>query len=319
MRRWAAVVVATLVLAEVTVRLVAGSLPPPAGWPSDEYPQKDDRMAELADDGGAGVVIVGSSVADVSIDPTALPHPRGAYNAGLAGATAWIVDVWARRLVVPRLDPDVVVVAVSSRDLNDNGLGVAGWDESFRASRGGQHLLGTESAADTVERWLTERSALVRYREVLRRPLEAWVGYEPPGREAFGAITDAGLQTVLLDDSYRDDEYARTFFRAEPLRDFALGGVQQAAFERLVTALAADGRRVIVVDVPVTEDYVEAHPAGATDMAAYRAVVDRVVADAGAELIRPGIWDERLFSDALHLNGAGVDRLTALVAEALGG
>jgi hypothetical protein len=319
MRRWAVAVVATLVLAEVTVRLVAGSLPPPAGWPSDEYPQKDDRMAELAGDGGAGVAIVGSSVADVSIDPTALPHPRGAYNAGLAGATAWIVDVWTRRLVVPQLDPDVVVVAVSSRDLNDNGLGVSGRDESFRTSRGGRHLLGTESTADRVERWLAERSALVRYREVLRRPLEAWTGYEPPGRDAFGAITDEGLLTEVLEHPYRDDDDTRTFFRTEPLRDFALGGEQQAAFERLVTALVADGRRVIVVDVPVTEDYVEAHPAGSSDMAAYRAVVDRIVAAAGAELVRPGIWDEALFSDALHLNGAGVERLTALLAEVLAG
>ena len=313
LRRWAAAVVTVLLVAEVGVRLLTDVLPPPAGWPTDEYPLKDERTEELAGDGGVGVVVVGSSVADVSVDPAGLDHARGAYNAGLVGATAWIVDAWTRELVVPRLDPDVVVVAVSSRDLNDNGAGVALSDGLFRRSEGGRRVLGTESTADEVERWLDERSALLRYREVLRRPFEAWAGYDPPDRDA-AAITELGLETHLLDERYADRAFAVDFMRREPLRDFALDGVQEAAFERLVTGLVADGRRVVVVDVPVTQDYVDAHPRGEQDMDDYRAVVDAVVARTGAELVRPGVWEPSLFSDPLHLNGAGVDRLTDLLA-----
>jgi hypothetical protein len=307
LRRWALAVAAVLLAAEALTRSLTGVLPPPAGWPTDEYPLKDDRTTELAASGGVGVVIVGSSVADVSIDAAELHHARGAYNAGLVGATAQIVDAWTRELVVPRLDPDVVVVAVSSRDLNDNGAGVAVSDESFRQSPGGRRLLRTESAADRLERWLDDRSALLRYREVLRRPLEAFTGYDPPDRNA-AAITDSGLETRLLGDDYRGDAEILRFMRDEPLRQFALGGVQQAAFEHLVLGLAAGGRRVVVLDVPVTADYVASHPHGEDDVGARRA---------GVELVRPGVWADRFFSDPLHLNGSGVARLTSLVDAAL--
>jgi hypothetical protein len=314
MRRWLVAVAVVLLVAELTVRSLTGVLPPPSGWPTDEFPLKDDRTAELADEGGTGVVIVGSSVADVSVDPTALHHPRGAYNAGLVGATSWVVDVWTRLLVVPRLDPDVVIVAVSSRDLNDNSGGAEESDETFRRSAGGRWLLGTESTADRVERWFTERSALLRYREVLRRPVEALAGYDPPDRDA-AAITELGLETHLLDTDYRLDDFVDTFFRTQTLRDFALGGDQEAAFRRLVTSLAAGDRRVVVLDVPVTADYVALHPRGADDMADYRAAVDAVVTETGAELVRPGVWASAFFSDPLHLNGAGVERLGPLLAE----
>ena len=316
MRRWLLAVVGVLLAAEGGVRVLTGTLPPPAGWPTDEYPIKDERTAELADAGGTSVVIVGSSVADVSIDPAGFGEPSLAYNAGLVGATAWIVDVWTREVVVPRLDPRLVVVAVSSRDLNDNGAGVELSDHLFRESEGGRRVLGTESTVDRVERWLDERSALLRYREVLRRPFEAFAGYDPPDRNA-AAVTDLGLETHLLDEPYADRATAVEFMRREPLRDFALGGVQQQAFERLVTSLEDDGRIVVVVDVPVTQDYVDAHPRGERDMTEYRAVVDDIVERAGATLVRPGVWDPSFFSDPLHLNGAGVDRLTELLVDRL--
>jgi hypothetical protein len=181
--------------------------------------------------------------------------------------------------------------------------------ERFRASLGGGWLLGTHSVADSVEWWLDEHSALLRNRQSLRRPLEALAGYDPPDRDAT-VVTDLGLETHLLEQRYRGDERARAFFRREPLRDFDVTDDQLAAVRQLASALVADGVRVVVLDVPVTQDYVDLHPAGAADYARYQAAVDAVVAETGAELLRPGLWPAELFSDPLHPNGLGVERLS---------
>jgi hypothetical protein len=316
-RRWwrrllpfVAAVVVVLLAAEVAVRAVEDRLPPPSGWISDEYPRKVARIDDLAAHGGAGVVLLGSSVMDVAVDPAGLSVPRGAYNAGLIGATPRIVDAWGRNLVVPKLRPDTVVVAISSRDLNGNGVGMASTDELFEGSAGGRWLLGTQSLADRAEWWLDRHSALLRQRQNLRRPLEALGHYDPPDRN-FTQLTDGGLETHLLDTTYRDDEAARAFFRREPMRDFAVTDDQLGALRRLVGSLRGDGIRVVVLDVPVTADYVSLHPHGAADYDAYERAIDAVGADFDADVLRPGVWPTELFSDALHLNGDGVRRLTA--------
>jgi hypothetical protein len=311
-----AAVVAVLVVAELGVRLLEHRLPPPSGWVSDEYPIKRDRMADLAGTGGVGVALVGSSVMDVSVDPALLSEEatggRGAYNAALIGATPVIVDIWTRELVVPELRPDVVVVAVSSRDLNGNGASMRQHGEDFVASPGGSWLLGSHSIADAAEWWLLEHSALIRHRESLRRPLEAVFGYDPPDRTE-SALTDLGLQTHLVDDQYRRDRAIQDFFRQQPLRDFAVTDDQLDAVRRLASALETSGIRVVLLDVPVTDDYVELHPRGEADVAAYTAAVDEISTATGAEVLRPGRWPAELFSDPLHLNGAGVRRLSAAV------
>jgi hypothetical protein len=306
-----AATLAVLVAAEVAVRLVEDRLPPRSGWISDEYPQKIDQMDALAAGGGVDVVLLGSSVVDVSVDPAGLAGAagrRGAYNAGLIGATPEIVEAWAH--VVSTLRPDVAVVAVSSRDLNGNGAGMRSSTELFRRSAGGRRLLGTQSTADRIEWWLDDHVALLRHRQSLRRPLEALTSYDPPDRNST-RLTRLGFETHLAASTYRSDETTSAFFRREPLRDWAVTDDQRGALARLATSLEDQGIRVILLDVPVTDDYVSLHPEGAADVAEYAAAIDALAVDADAEVLRPGIWPEELFSDPLHLNGAGVERLTA--------
>jgi hypothetical protein len=313
-------VVVMLIAAELTVRLVEGSLPPPSGWVSGEYALKDSRIDHLGDHGGAGTVLVGSSVIDVSIDPALLPAtavgPRGAYNAGLIGATPWIVDEWTRLLVVPRLHPDVVVIGISSRDLNINGAGNALTEERFRASPGGKHLLGTEDTTDKVDWWLNEHSALLRYRQVLRRPLEALFGYDPPDRNVI-SVTNEGLETQMLSQRYQNTEHVLSFFRREPLLNFDVNGIERDSFASLIQYLQGQGIRVVVLDTPVTQDYIDAHPRGQADYDTYIRTIDTIVHSTGAKMLRPGIWPPELFADPLHLNRAGADRLTGELARLL--
>jgi hypothetical protein len=315
-----ACVVAVLLLAEGGVRLVQDRLPPPTGWLNDEYPQKERQMNALADSGGVSTVFLGSSVADTALDPAELPAdavgPRGSYNAGVVGATPWIFDVWSRLVVVPRLHPDVAVIAISSRELNANGLGNADNEERFRTSAPGRELLGTEATTDRVERWLNDKSALLRYRQVLRRPLEALFGYNPPDRNAT-VITNTGLETQMLNQKYQGTDVVRSFFRREPLFNYTISPLELAALTRLVQSLQSQGTKVIVIDVPVTEDYIQLHPHGQADYDSYESAIDGLVAKTGSRLLRPGVWSSDLFADPLHLNREGATRLTAELATAL--
>ena len=310
-RRLVVTVLCVLLLAELTVRALESQLPPAPVWDTDEYPMKIEQMDDLAELGGAGTVLLGSSVADVSVDPAGLtPHDgRPAYNAGLIGATPFIVDVWARNIVLPTLRPSTVVIAISSRDVNRNGVGLEPSDARFLRAPATRELLGTQSFVDEVEWQLSEWSALVRYRLLLRRPLEAVFGYDAPDRN-MTELSPTGLETHLLADQYQGSDVVLDFFRREPLAGYELSTHQLDALEGVMTWLRGQGIRVVLLDVPVTADYIALHPQ-TDDFSTYQAALAAIAGRTGAELWHPGTWEPEFFSDPLHLNGAGVDRLTA--------
>jgi hypothetical protein len=310
-----AALVVLLLLAELFVRLVENRLPPPPKWPTKEIYIKEQRLGKLAKAGGASVVIIGSSVVDISVDPARFSPAgrgkRGGYNASLIGVGPIVVDIWTRLLVQPKLRPDTVVIGISSRDVNANSS-VGTGAEGFVKTPGAKHLLGTETAADKVKRELSERSALVRYRQVLRQPAEALLHYQPPKELKLG-LTPQGLETHLLGVNMQDTPEVRAFFHREPLHNFALSPAALRAIERLAAFLEKGGTRVILLDVPVTNLYVQLHPKGIADYQAYESAINDVATRTGAELVHAGTWDPLFFSDPLHLNRAGMVRLTRVL------
>jgi hypothetical protein len=70
---------------------------------------------------------------------------------------------------------------------------------------------------------------------------------------------------------------------------------------------------VILLDVPVTTEYVSFHPHAAADYRAYETAVNQLAADTGIELLDAGVWESPAFSDPLHLNGIGGDALTQML------
>ncbi len=306
-----------LLLVEVGVRLVEDRLPPPTEWYTPEYGIKEKQMAGLgARHDGASIVFLGSSVIDVSVDPSKVASPpddgRPAYNAGLIGANLEMVDVWSEHVVEPALEPSVVVIGVSSRDVNRNGAGLETQTPGFYKLAAVRRLLGTESAFEKVETRVSDLSRLFRYRTVLRRPLEALFGYDSPDRN-LALNTDLGQELHLADVAYRGDPTVEAFFRAEPLLAYSASDSQFGAVRSTIDRLHAAGVRVILLDVPVTAQYVSLHPRGAEDYRSYEAALNVLAAQTGAELVDTGTWLAPAFSDPLHLNGVGAELLTTLV------
>jgi hypothetical protein len=223
-----------------------------------------------------------------------------------------MVDVWSEHVVEPTLRPEVVILSVSSRDVNQNGAGLESATVGFERLPAVRRVLGTETALQKVERWAGDVSKLVRYRGVLRRPLEALFEYDSPDRNlAFN--TEFGQELHLAETAYQGGPNVEAFFRAEPLLAYTASASQFAALRSIIGRLKTAGVRVVLLDVPVTEQYITLHPRGAEDYLFYEAALNVLAAQTGTDLVDTGVWPSAGFADPLHLNGAGGDLLTAVI------
>jgi hypothetical protein len=68
---------------------------------------------------------------------------------------------------------------------------------------------------------------------------------------------------------------------------------------------------VIVVNMPVSRSYVDAHPNGETGYREAVAVVEEEASRVGARFVDVGPWPDELMADAGHVNADGVARFTA--------
>jgi hypothetical protein len=327
-RRWrlavvAAVMALVVVGAELGARLLSPYLDEPLVW-ADETTQL--KVAQMDERGCADLVIVGNSMARDDVQPALLEDALGveAYNASLDAAGPSLLSRWVHEEVSPRLDPSTVVLALSSADLNDNS-------EAARAAQAGYDasVMGRDDAIGRLGAFATEHSDLVRYRVELRRPDAVWDalgralrGDDPDQRDGTDPSLigpdGEGLSRRAL--TYDGSSVSATFAQSQLLGDFVVGGAQLQSARALVDDLQDDGVEVVLVILPVTDDYQALHPEPETDMATFLRVVDDLADETGATVVdlHDAPYGDELFADTHHLNGAGSERLTRELADRLG-
>jgi hypothetical protein len=315
------VIVAVLVLLamEGVVRLRADALPPPLKWATLDLDRKETQIGELRKDGGASLVFVGSSTVDAGVDPSALgplPGRRPAYNAGLRGGTIRMVSSWTRLVAVPRLRPNVVVIGVASRELNRNNELQRGREEAYFDAPAVRHLIGTETVLQQTERRLEGASAVFKYRTWIRDPryVRAFLGLsEAP------TVTQTAVGDYLAPDGQfrfflRRPYNAATFNREHPA-GVGVDPSQQSELRELLAFLGPRVDRVIVLNMPVSPDYV------ADQSDAHRTAFARVLREEARRIdagyVEAGVWPTGFFADPVHVNQRGSTRLTTLVERAL--
>jgi hypothetical protein len=306
-----------LAVAEGAVRARASSLPEPRRWSGPEMQVKEDRIAELEAAGGALVVLLGSSTVDAALDPSRMAGPgdgRPVYNAATGAGSIDMISTWAREVAVPRLRPHTVVLGLASRELTPHDTEQQRHTAEFFDSPAVRHLTDREPLLDRVERRLSAWSYVVRYRNVLRQPHQLW-GSHRTGEFGEVVAADGQFEGFRAGRYVPSPEQAR--FVRRILRDYEIGRHQLGVLRDLLAHLRSHVERVVVVNMPVTADYVSLHPRGARDYDAYVDVLRAEADRAGAELVDAGVWPDELFADTAHVNGAGSQRLTALVDEHL--
>ena len=322
-------IIVGLLASELLVRLVDDRLPEQLQWHAWEAQHKVDQMDALRRaNHGARIVMVGTSAMHFGFDPRSFDAELGggriAYNAALPGGVPPITELWASKVVLPRLHPKVLVVSVNSADLNDNGTSQKSFYDFFLTSPAARHLTGTETWLQRINRRLASWSDVWRFRWIIRRPydlIRALRGEKIPTPGEPVGVDGVGLSRLtahVVATPQRINGFIRRR-RTNWLKNYAVGGTESGALLRLVREARAQGIAVVLVEMPVTQAYVDAHPHGQADIDAFHRTIDGIVSQTGAVYVDASrvapSYD--LFADFVHLNAKGSKVFSTFLADKL--
>lgn len=315
----AAVVLVLLGGLEIGTRRIEMNLPVPLTWHSYEAQRKVEQLDRLAAR-GVDVVFLGTSMVNAGVIPSVFEAAAGgvtAYNAALSSGTPRLMEAWALNVVLPRVHPKVVVIGVTSVDLTDAGVAESAFFDAFRNSPAGREALGRETWSDRIDRWLGQHVALWKHRAELRNPmtvLEA-IRASAPAQDPVAASMDPQGHLTNLDHQ----QFSQTHRSGiAGVSAWSLGTEEPNALRRLIAGVEAAGARPVLVEMPVTAEYIAAHPRGEVDYEAFKQAISGIATASSVPLIdldRPR--DHALFADELHLNRTGATRFSTALARAL--
>jgi hypothetical protein len=308
----AVVVLAALALVALTegvLRVAERRLPTYLLWHDQLTTGKWRQLQRLRREPPVDVLLAGSSQMLFALDPTALPGR--AYNCAIYRGIPTVMVEWLRDEVLPATRPRLVVWGASILDLNDNGGFHRGIHERYTAGRPARGpALRLRASSALVRRWRLLLDPL-RLARLLRRaepetdkPLSRLLG--PMGK---------GLEYADY-DTYRLSDDKAEFIRTEMVNAFSMGGAQAAALREGAALVRAAGARLVFVEMPFTREFTEMYPGRDADVAAARALLASIAAEAGVPWVPtdgdalPHDW----FADCVHLNGAGMRGWTAAMA-----
>jgi hypothetical protein len=256
----------------------------------------------------------------VAGDPSMLRRDLGvgwtAYNSAMWGSPPVVNEHWMTQVVLPKLQPRSVVWGVSILDFVE-----AETDHPVRtyygsvATRGG--WLGT------LQRAFWDGSALIRNRESLRSPATIIESIQrkledEPGPTVGHAVRSDGRLATLDDLPFHDDEAAQAMVGGLIKKGWEPSGRQIAAFNRTVTTMSEAGVEVILADMAIAQPLIDI--IGAEAYKSYQSFLKDEAAGLGVRLIdlASGASDTRLFVDLDHVNRAGANVFTTVLARAIG-
>lgn len=262
-----------------------------------------------------GVVFLSSSVLDVGVDPSTFQAASGArvpvYNGSLSGANLPELRWWIDHIVIPTLHPKLAVIGMSSREVNANDPQATSLAKQFFASPAVRQRSGDETVGQRMERY-ADVSYLFRYRKSIRSPGQVLHQDAPIQTQEKDFTSPQGQELAPAGQSYRSDLDA--VFRSTFVNHWEVSPVELATLTAIIGDLAGSGAAVVLVDSPVTQDYVNFHPGRDAGYAGYRQALAAVAARAGVPFFPGGLWDTSLFADPLHLNERGARQYAAQLA-----
>ena len=228
--------------------------------------QLSGYRAYVAAEGTPDILIVGSSRALQGIDPSELRYQLSAqgydepqvYNFSVNGATAQVVNFVVGELLPGEL-PGVIVWGDGSRAFN-NGRPDRTW-ESLIASPGYQAVISGERSGDALaaNEFEQQNSAEIELSEI---ELEVDEQEITSTRTNAAKIDRFGFSAVS--DRFDPATYYQEFAKVHGQYDgayspFILEGSQAEALGRLATFLQAQGSQLIFVNLPLSDDYLDAY------------------------------------------------------------
>ncbi len=336
-------VVAVVLLANAAAAVIGPNIPRQSGTEERAYVKADQIYGRS---GPTDVAIFGSSETAGGLIPDEIesqaPALDGVYNAALPGSSLGLMEDWADRVVDPQLHPKIAIIGMLP-------ISVIAVDPEIDPSGGSQAALDAyESAIDQINSgtfgplsWtLRQRSALIRYRPLLRSPSATWAGIkatvtgdEPddgsgPGKMDFRTETNPlrVKENTAPDGEILDDRDQSIPLDTDPIagalyRKFAEYPTDLDSLESFVDSLRSQGITPVIAIGPVDRTVLEASDA---DLPHFDAIADEVQAwgEANGVPVHSSFgetWDPALFHDRNHLAEAGARRWSQEVGTWLDG
>ncbi len=326
-RKLVAIAVA-LVAANVALAVVGPSLPDPVTYPTREIQLAVERLDQRTANGCADVLVTGNSVAAEALSAQRLAEAWGLSSgvvSVLPGSIASVDVDWMNKVTLPRARPGTLVYVASPLMFVPEEVasryGLSIYDRAVE-TRGGW--------AGDLQRWSVDHLPLVKYRLVLADPEAMVNGLRGELPESYDEVVQAAGWVIEADGHIRstgvwsgDADFLDAIGDAEAIvgDDWRIDDGERDALRDHVAELQEEGRQVVIVIPPVTDDLEAAFPGGPAGFQEYVAEANTVAGGTGAITVDLSAEDygDELFRDTHHLNQQGSDRLTAEVAEAVAG
>ncbi len=317
MRRTLLVALAALVAMEVTLHLFGERIGEPQFWYAPDAQQVIGEMDRLQEAGlTSDLVLAGSSMVRWGIRPPVLEDGLSsimrANNAGLPKGYTTVTRRWLLEEVLPRLIPERVVWGLTSLDFN-GGRPTPAIVEYEEARAGALGLFGS------LDRQLWSVSMVARYRDLIRGPAFVLHLFDPvPERPPEIALEDL-MQPVDWPE-LRQTQQGLLDLKSSLLADFHIGGRHAEDFAYTVETLGDSGVEVVIVLLPVSAEYVAAHPNGAEG---FESFLDWIRSE--GERLGVPMFDysraipEEEFLDYNHVGPSGATMLTEMLLADLSG
>ena len=304
--RFVAALLAVLLVAEVGFRALDGRFAEPVTWYHEIAQAKVEHLEGI--DEPLDLVFTGTSQSYHGIDPRVVDAHLGtrSYNAGIPAGIPPVQRRWLFDAVLPEVEVDTVVWAMSSVDLNDARPQsvIDLYDTALETRRG--------VLAD-ADRWLSERSALFRHRRSFADP-QAWVDDDDPVDRARRVLHSSGKRRP---GSPNLSDRERQRIRRDVVGDFRVGGRMVDLVAETVRELQARDIDVVLVWLPEAPRFAELLPDRSMQREAKREA-DRLARRLGVALVDVSRgYRNRDFIDFTHLDGDAADRLSAELARRL--
>lgn len=294
---------ACLIVAEMAFRLVGPSLPPPTPSLAST---KRSQMEELGKSGGVEIVLAGHSMMHHAGDASALSEQLGArtYNAALSALNPDVQASWLLDEVIPRLEPSLILLGVSSIDFNEN---VRNPNIDRVASECCPSLRPWTAK---LEQWFSNVSQLVHYRSSVNSPVAAaralrWIREGDLPQE--NPVDSFGFPIKADEPAFSVTRIHEDHVRSTILNHFHVSDNSIDAIRDLVEKIENQNIDVVLAEMPVTDEYIGLHPEEQVDYSVFQAALR----SAGRDLGVP-VWisssefaEHRYFFDSHHMNARG--------------
>lgn len=314
-RRTVLVALAVLVALEAVLHLAGDRLGEPQLWYSPRAQQAVAEMDRLAQaDVTSDLVLAGSSMVEFGFRSElledALDTVTQVGNVGIPKGYTTVTRRWLLDEVLPRLGPNRVIWGLTSLDFNA-GRPTPALPQYEEARAGARGFFGW------LDRRLWSVSMISRYRDLLREPSALLGVFEDPvPEETQPELVDLLTPTEWPDVAQTDRAFQA--LRGSLLHDFSIGDQHAADFEYTMAALADRGIELVVVLLPVSEEFVNAHPEGEATFERFRFWLRSEVASRGVPVFDYSkAISEGEFLDYNHISPNAASVLTGLLIDDL--